>query len=90
MENLNKGFIINSSSPFASLVLFVKKANGSLRFYVNYWKLNSFTCNDLYPIPRIDELLNCMLKVKVFIKLNIRQAFNCIRIDPDLEKYTTF
>jgi hypothetical protein len=31
-----------------------------------------------------------VLKVKVFTKLDIRQAFNRIRIDPDLEEYTTF
>jgi hypothetical protein len=90
MENLNKGFIVNSSSPFASLVLFVKKANGSLRFYVDYWKLNSLTYNDLYPILRIDKLLGRVLKAKVFTKLDIRQAFNRIRMDPDLEEYTTF
>jgi hypothetical protein len=71
MENLNKGFIVNSFSPFASLVLFVKKANKSLHFYINYRKLNSFTYNDLYPILRIDELLNYVLKAKVFIKLDI-------------------
>jgi hypothetical protein len=71
MENLNKGFIVNSSSPFASLVLFVKKANGSLHFYVNYRKLNSLTYNDLYLIPRIDELLGRVSKAKVFTKLDI-------------------
>jgi hypothetical protein len=90
MENLNKGFIINSSSPFASLILFVKKANGSLCFCVNYRKLNSFTYNNLYPIPRIDELLGYVLKAKVFTKLDIWQAFNRIQMDPDLEEYTTF
>jgi hypothetical protein len=36
MENLNKGFIINSFSPFTSLMLFVKKANKSLHFYIDY------------------------------------------------------
>jgi hypothetical protein len=40
VDNLNKGFIAPSQSPFAALVLFVKKANGSLRFYINYRKLN--------------------------------------------------
>jgi hypothetical protein len=90
MENLNKGFIVNSSSPFASLVLFVKKANRSLCFYINYQKLNSLTRNDLYLIPRIDKLLNRVSKAKVFTKLDIRQAFNRIQMDPDLEEYTTF
>ena len=36
MENLEKGYITLSDSPFTSSVLFVKKKDGSLRFYVNY------------------------------------------------------
>ncbi len=90
IDNLNKGFIVNSSSPFASPVLFVKKANGSLRFCVDYRKLNSLTRNDPYPIPRIDELISRVSKAKRFTKLDIRQAFHRIRMDPDSEEYTTF
>jgi hypothetical protein len=90
VDNLNKGFIVNSSSPFASLVLFVKKANRSLRFCVDYRKLNSLTRNDPYPIPRIDELISRVSKAKVFTKLDIRQAFHRIRMAPDSEEYTTF
>ena len=55
---LNKGFIVNISSPFASPVLFVKKPNRGLCFCVNYYKLNSLTQNDPYPIPRINELIS--------------------------------
>jgi hypothetical protein len=43
LENLEKGFIINSDSPFASPILFVKKADGKLRFCINYQKLNGLT-----------------------------------------------
>ena len=46
LENLYKGFIIPSNTPFASLVLFVSKPNGGLRFYVDYRKLNSITKKD--------------------------------------------
>ena len=35
-ENLNKNFIRHSSSPAGAPVLFVKKANGSLRLCVDY------------------------------------------------------
>jgi hypothetical protein len=57
LENLHKGFIVLSSSPFASSVLFVAKPNGSLRFCVNYRKLNSLTKKDQYLLPLIDETL---------------------------------
>ncbi len=90
LDHLNKGFIVNSNSPFASPVLFVKKADGSLRFCVDYRKLNALTRNDPYPIPRIDELLSRVTKAKVFTKIDIRQAFHRIRMDPESEEYTTF
>ena len=90
IENLKKGFIVNSSSTFASPTLFVKKANGDLRFCVDYRKLNSLTRNDPFPIPRIDELVTRVAKARIFTKLDIRAAFNRIRMDPGSEEYTTF
>ena len=45
-ENLKKGFIVNSQVPFISLTLFVKKPNGNLQFYINFWKLNTLTWKD--------------------------------------------
>jgi hypothetical protein len=46
LKNLYKRFIVPSSSFFASLILFVAKPNSSLRFCVNYRKLNSLTKKD--------------------------------------------
>ena len=42
-DNLAKGFIRPSSSSAASPILFVKKANGSLRLCVDYQGLNAIT-----------------------------------------------
>jgi hypothetical protein len=56
-DNLNKGFIEPSQSPPASPILFVQKADDSLRFCVDYRKLNEITQKDRYPIPLIDEVL---------------------------------
>ena len=39
-ELLEKGFIRSSTSPWRALVLFAKKADASLRLYVDYGKLN--------------------------------------------------
>ena len=36
LENLYKGFIILSNTPFASFILFVSKLNRGLRFYIDY------------------------------------------------------
>lgn len=43
LDNLNKGFIAPSQAPYASPVLFVQKADGSLRFCIDYRKLNAIT-----------------------------------------------
>jgi hypothetical protein len=45
-ENLDKGFINTSQALFASPVLFVKKPNSSLRFYIDFRKLNQLTRKD--------------------------------------------
>jgi hypothetical protein len=46
-----------SSSFFASSVLFVAKPNSSLRFCVNYYKLNSLTKKDQHLLSLINETL---------------------------------
>ena len=48
------------------------------------------TRKDQYPIPLLDETLARLGRAKVFTKLDIRQAFHRIRIDPDSEELTTF
>jgi hypothetical protein len=74
-ENLDKGFIDTSQAPFASPVLFVKKPNSSLRFYINFRKLNRLIRKDQYLLLLIDKTFARLAKAKVFTKLDIRQAF---------------
>ena len=57
-EHLRKGFIRPSTSPFGSPILFVKKADGSLRLVVDYRALNRLTIKNRYPLPLISELLD--------------------------------
>jgi len=56
-ENLKKKFITFSKASFASLILFVKKKDDSLRFCVNYQKLNALIKKNRYLILLIDEVL---------------------------------
>ncbi len=56
-KNLDKGFIQASAVPYSSLILFIKKANGTLCFYVDYRKLNTITKKDRYPLPLINETI---------------------------------
>ena len=71
LDNLDKGFIKSSQAPFIALVLFIKKPNSGLRFYINYYKLNLITRKDRYLLPLINETLIKIYKKKIFIKLDI-------------------
>jgi transposase InsO family protein len=90
-ENVRKNFIVASQAPFASPVLFVRKPGGGLRFCVDYRKLNALTKKDRYPLPLIEETLAQITGAKILSKIDIRHAFNRIRMATDEdEDLTTF
>lgn len=91
VDNLRKGFIKSSNTPWAAPVLFVIKPGGrGLRFCVDYRKINAITRKDRYPLPLIDETMTRISQAKFFTKIDIRQAFHRIRMDPAAEELTTF
>jgi hypothetical protein len=57
INNLDKGFIEASQALYTAPVLFVKKPDRSLRFCIDFWKLNQITCKDRYLLPLINETL---------------------------------
>ena len=84
-KNLAKGFIRPSILLVRALVVFALKkdrAGGTTtkRFYIDYRKLNTITVKNRYLIPRIDDLRDRLGKVKVFTKLDLRGAYNLIKI----------
>ena len=56
-EMLSNGVVERSSSPWAAQVVMVPKRDGSKRFCVDFRAVNAKTKRDLYPRPRIDEIL---------------------------------
>ena len=89
-ENLSKGFITPSKAAYSSPVLFALKANGDLRFCVDYRKLNAFTKRNRYPLPLIEEVIGKILGCKHLTRLDIIAAFNKLHMHPDSEDLTTF
>ena len=55
-----KGVISPSISPWASPVVFVAKKDSSTRFCVDFRRLNAITKKDVYPLPRIEDILDTL------------------------------
>lgn len=89
-ENLEKGFITPSTSPAGAPIMFQKKKDKTLRLCVDYRGLNTITVKNRYPLPLIHELLDRVRTAKVFTKLDLRGAYNLIRIKPEDEWKTAF
>src|ERR1700694_4248190 len=84
---LDKGLIRESSSPWGSPVLFVKKANGTWRMCVDYRALNSLTKKNGYPLPRIQECLDQLGHASHLTALDLTSGYWQIRVaDEDIPK----
>jgi hypothetical protein len=89
-ENLEKGFIRHSASPAGAPCFFVKKKDGSLRLCVDYRGLNKVTVKNRYPLPLISDLIRTLSKAKIYTALDLRGAYNLVRIKPGDEWKTAF
>ena len=79
-ENLSKGFIRASSLPAEAPILFVKKSDGSLRLCVDYRGLNAGTIKNRYLLPLIIETLMRLFKAHYYTALDVRGAYNLLRV----------
>ena len=72
---LDAGAIRESQSPFTSNVVLVHKRDDSLRFCIDYRKLNNRTVKDTYYLPRIEETIDTLSGTKYFSKLDLRSGY---------------
>src|SRR5260370_14231230 len=89
-ENTRNGFIQPSRSPWGSLVLFVKKKDGSLQLCVDYRALNKVTQKDRYPLPLISDLLDSPGPTRIYTKIDLKHAYHLVRITDGDESKMAF
>ncbi|KAK3564060.1 hypothetical protein QTP86_007530 [Hemibagrus guttatus] len=89
-EALAQGYICPSTSPAASSFFFVAKKDGGLRPCIDYCALNKITVKFRYPLPLVPAALERLRGATVFTKLDLRSAYNLIRIRKGDEWKTAF
>ena len=92
-DMLQQGVIRPSMSPWASPIVLVQKKDGSIRFCVDWRKLNSLTKKDTYPLPKIVDILDSLGGAVYFSTMDLQSGYWQIAVeDRDIEKtaFTTF
>ncbi len=79
-EALHQRYVWPSSSPAASSFFFVGKKDGGLRLCIDYRALNSQTVKLPYPLPLVPAALEELRGARIFSELDLRRAYNLVRI----------
>ncbi|KAI4898691.1 hypothetical protein NFI96_020791 [Prochilodus magdalenae] len=89
-EALSQGYIRPSTSPAAAGFFFVKKKDGGLRPCIDYRGLNAITKAYAYPLPLVPVALEQLRGATIFTKLDLRSAYNLVRVRKGDEWKTAF
>ena len=87
---LMKSWIKHSVNSADAPVLFVSKKDEDLRLYMNYWDLNHITIKNWHSLSLISKTLDQLSEAKIFIKLDLKNAYHCIQIWQDNKWKTVF
>ena len=89
-EMLSKGVVEQSTSPWASPIVLVRKKDGSIRFCVDYRKVNEITRKDAYPLPRIDTTLDTLAGSHWFSTIDLLSGYWQVEMEEEDREKTAF
>ena len=80
-ENLEKGYIVPSESPYRFSTFQVpKKDSDEMRYIIDYRPLNAVTKRDVTPLPNLAQCIEDLQGMELFSKFDVRWGYNNIRI----------
>ena len=74
-DMLDLGVIEPSISPYSSPIVLVPKKDGSVRFCIDFQKLNKVTEFSAQPMPNMEEIINRMSGHKYFTKMDLSEGY---------------
>ena len=86
---LDAGVIQPSNSPWCNAVVLVRK-DGSLRFCIDFRKLNSLTVKDSHLLPCICEALESLTGAAHYSTFDMNSGFWQVPMDEESKQYTAF
>ncbi|GFX92185.1 retrovirus-related Pol polyprotein from transposon 412 [Trichonephila clavipes] len=89
-EWVKNGIVEPCSSPYASQVVVVKKKDRKSRVCIDYRRLNRKLIKDNYPLPLIDDILDCLQNAKIFTTLDLKNGFFHVAVNERSRKFTSF
>jgi len=87
---LKKDLIEPSDSEWGAPVVMVTKPDGSIRFCVDYRKLNEVTKKDPFPIPRIRDILDALQGAQYFSTCDAVSGYYQMKMESESKEKTAF
>ncbi len=79
-----------STSPYNSPIVLVSKPDGSVRFCIDFRRLNAITVTDAEPIPNQEDLIAAMSDSIWFTKIDLTKGYWEIPLSKESKQYTAF
>ena len=87
---LDAGVVRPSNSPWCNTVVLVRKKDRSLRFCIDFRRLNALTVKDSHPLPRICKTLESLAGAAHYSTFDLNSGFWQVPMDEESKQYTAF